>query len=224
MNSPRGDDVLRIAADAKAFSCSFYDATVFIISVGLSVFFQILELFSLSHWHNDAVWHLKVNAIAKAIILGFAFCVLMAFIGTYATCDGDAPGYDPNTYCNKIGIAASVCEWVCSFLLFFFFLSYTVDLWPRNYYGKQEAMAEKRAARSGNSSVNGSNPDMLENGAGGGARRRTPSTSDLEVAPQDRYGTVDTTTAPSLSQQPMQEAYPQGGQYGTSTSRHNPVV
>lgn len=161
---------------------------LFIVCVGLSVFFQILELFSLSHWHNREVRHLKINAIFKAFLLIFAVVVLICFVGLYATCQGDAPGFDTNTRCNKITAAAGVFEWACAFILFFFFLSYTVDLWPRNYYGKQQAMAEKRASKHG-----GVDPEMASVGAG---HEQYQQNGDYSVepyvnAPQDSYGTVN---------------------------------
>ncbi|PWN19802.1 hypothetical protein BCV69DRAFT_283903 [Microstroma glucosiphilum] len=170
---------------------------LFIVCVGISVFFQILELFSLSHWHNPQVRHLKINAIFKAFLLIFAVVVLLCFVGLYADCQGDAPGYNTSTKCNKVTSAAGVFEWACAFILFFFFLSYIVDLWPRNYYGKQQAMAEKRASKHG-----GIDPEMASVGGTGSSanvgagHEQYQSNGDYSVepyvnAPQDSYGTVN---------------------------------
>ncbi|CAO1622480.1 unnamed protein product [Sympodiomycopsis kandeliae] len=195
--------------NAVDYSTVHWSCTLlFILCVGLSVLFQILELFSLSHWHNPEVRHLKWNAIFKAALLIFAFCVLITFVGLYATCSGDAYG-PPSSRCDHIVSGAAAMEWICAFLLFFFFLSYTVDLWPRNYYGKQQAMAEKRASKNGGIDPETGHAPQHENAGG--------DSTDYNVDPyvqnpnQDRYGTVS--TAPSISQPPLREAHPQHVQH-----------
>lgn len=200
--------------NATDYSTVHWSCTLlFIVCVGISVFFQILELFSLSHWHNPEVRHLKINAIIKAALLIFAVAVLICFVGLYATCRGDAPGLETNTRCNRITSAAGVFEWMCAFILFFFFLSYIVDLWPRNYYGKQQAMAEKRASKHG-----GVDPEMASVGGTGSSanvgagHEQYQQNGDYSVepyvnAPQDDYGTV--------------HGVPQNGHYNNGAANAN---
>ena len=96
-------------------------------------------------------------------------------------------------------------EWMCAFLLFFFFLSYIVDLWPRNYYGKQQAMAEKRASKNGGvDPETGTVPPHQTEGTDSNNYSVDPY---INAPQQDQYGTVS--TAPSISQPPLREAYHQ---------------
>lgn len=99
-------------------------------------------------------------------------------------------------------------EWMCAFLLSFFWASMIIDLLPRNYEGKQEAMAVKEAEK------HGEDPEA--------ARQRVRGSYDASAAGDhyngsnqgaygnvDPYGTVNTqpsTMAPSLAQQPLGEA------------------
>lgn len=160
---------------------------LFILSGGLSVLFQILELFSLSHHHHPSIKHLKWNAIFKSAVLIFAFCVLITFIGLYAECHGDAPTLATNTHCDHVVSGASTMEWLCAFLLSFFFASITIDLLPRNYYGKQAAIAEKRGVHHADGS--------------------SITAQEMEANPnQDPYGTVNSSAPPSHYQQPLTEA------------------
>lgn len=100
---------------------------IFVVFVALSVLFQVLQVFSLSHDY-DRLATLKVIAIIKAIILSLAIAGAIAFIICYSICRGDAlPG---NDRCDRIISAAAVCEWAIAFLLAIFFLTYLVDLWP----------------------------------------------------------------------------------------------
>ncbi|CAO1623404.1 unnamed protein product [Parajaminaea phylloscopi] len=168
---------------------------LFILCTGISVLFQILELFSLSHHHDSSIRHLKYNAIFKSALLVFAVCVLITFIGLYAKCRGDAPTYNTNTQCDHIVSGAATMEWMCAFILTFFFASITVDLWPRSYYGKQEAMAVKEAEKRGE------DPEVAAAQA-----HRQYNGSDSDSLPQDAYGTVNSTVAPSLHQAPLREA------------------
>ncbi|SPO23313.1 uncharacterized protein UTRI_01991 [Ustilago trichophora] len=100
---------------------------IFVVFVALSVLFQVLQVFSLSHDH-DRLTTLKVIAIIKAIILSLAIAGAIAFIICYGICRGDA--YPGNNRCDKIISAAAVCEWAIAFLLDIYFLTYLVDLWP----------------------------------------------------------------------------------------------
>lgn len=100
---------------------------IFVVFVALSVLFQVLQVFSLSHDH-DRLATLKVIAIIKAIILSLAIAGAIAFIICYGICRGNAnPG---DNRCDRIVSAAAVCEWAIAFLLDIFFLTYLVDLWP----------------------------------------------------------------------------------------------
>ncbi|SJX61898.1 uncharacterized protein SRS1_12882 [Sporisorium reilianum f. sp. reilianum] len=100
---------------------------IFVVFVALSVLFQVLQVFSLSHDH-DRLATLKVIAIVKSIILSLAIAGAIAFIVCYGICKGDA--YPGNNRCDRIVSAAAVCEWAIAFLLAIFFLTYLVDLWP----------------------------------------------------------------------------------------------
>jgi len=121
--------VLLAVFDANNYSNVHWSMTVvFVVGVGLSVLFQTLQIFSLSKSHDDELWHLRAMAIVKTCLLAFAVVVLIVFVSTYATCRGDAdPG---DTRCDRITSAAGVAEWVCAFVLAFFFLTYTVDFMP----------------------------------------------------------------------------------------------
>lgn len=100
---------------------------IFVVFVALSVLFQVLQVFSLSHDY-DRLATLKLIGIIKAIILAVAIAGAIAFIICYGICRGDAfPG---NNRCDRIVSAAAVCEWAIAFLLDIFFLTYLVDLWP----------------------------------------------------------------------------------------------
>lgn len=167
----------------------------FILCTGISILFQILELFSLSHHHNPSIKHLKWNAIFKAALLSFAFCVLITFVGLYSGCRGDAPTFNTNTKCDHIISGAATMEWLCAFLLTFFFASMIVDVWPRNYYGKQEAMAVREAEK------HGEDPEL----AAAQAHNRFNNVDPYNM-PQDQYGTVNSTVPPSLHQPPLREA------------------
>lgn len=114
--------------DAFDYSRVHWSMTVvFIVFVALSVLFQTLQIFSLSHDH-DGIIMLKVMAILKSIILGLAIAIAIAFAATYGACDGNA--YPGNQRCDRIVSAAAVCEWTVAFVLDIFFLTYVVDLWP----------------------------------------------------------------------------------------------
>ncbi|PWN24747.1 hypothetical protein BDZ90DRAFT_214552, partial [Jaminaea rosea] len=105
-------------------------ALLFIVCTGLAVLFQILELFSLAHHQPNSIRHLKWAAVFKATLLIAAFVVLVVFVGLYAECRGDAPTFATNTHCDHVVSGAAACEWICGFLLTFFWASMTVDLWP----------------------------------------------------------------------------------------------
>ncbi|KAJ9478128.1 Protein SFK1 [Pseudozyma hubeiensis] len=106
---------------------------IFVVFVALSVLFQVLQVFSLSHDY-DRLATLKVIAIIKSIILSLAIAGAIAFIVCYGICRGDAlPG---NNRCDRIVSAAAVCEWAIAFLLAIFFLTYLVDLWPAHKRAK----------------------------------------------------------------------------------------
>lgn len=172
---------------------------MFIVCTGLAVLFQILELFSLAHHQPNSIRHLKWAAVFKATLLIAAFVVLVVFVGLYAECRGDAPTFATNTHCDHVVSGAAACEWICGFLLTFFWASMTVDLWPRNYEGKQEEMAVKEAKK------HGEDPEA--------ARQRVRGSYDADAAGHgygnvDPYGTVG-------SQQPMHQAAPQHDPYGT---------
>lgn len=114
--------------DAFDYSRVHWSMTlIFVVFVALSVFFQVLQIFSLSHDH-DRLATLKVMAIIKAIILALAIAGAIAFIILYGICRGDA--YPGNNRCDRIVSAAAVCEWAIAFLLDIYFLTYVVDLWP----------------------------------------------------------------------------------------------
>lgn len=100
---------------------------IFVVFVALSVLFQVLQVFSLSHDY-DRLATLKVIAIVKSLILGLAIAGAIAFVVCYGVCRGDA--YPGNNRCDRIVSAAAVCEWAIAFLLDIFFLTYLVDLWP----------------------------------------------------------------------------------------------
>lgn len=120
--------ILLSVFDAFNYSRVHWSMTlIFVVFVALSVLFQVLQVFSLSHDH-DRLATLKVIAITKAIILPLAIAGAIAFIICYGICRGDAlPG---NNRCDRIVSAAAVCEWAIAFLLDIFFLTYLVDLWP----------------------------------------------------------------------------------------------
>lgn len=67
---------------------------VFIVGVALSVLLQILQIFSLSKYHDRSLWHLRAAAWAKSIILIFAVVVVIIFVASYATCHGEAQPRD----------------------------------------------------------------------------------------------------------------------------------
>ncbi|SNX83065.1 uncharacterized protein MEPE_01771 [Melanopsichium pennsylvanicum] len=114
--------------DAFDYSRVHWSMTViFIVFVALSVLFQTLQVFSLSHDY-DRLKTLKILATIKALILGVAIAVAIGFGATYATCSGDA--YSGDQRCDRIVSAAAVCEWTVAFILDIFFLTYVVDLWP----------------------------------------------------------------------------------------------
>lgn len=182
--------------DAVSFSNLHWSCTLlFIVCTGISVLFQILELFSLSHHYNPSIKHLKWNAVLKSFLLIFAVCILITFIGLYAECHGDAPTYNTNTKCDHIVSGAATMEWICAFLLTFFFSSITIDVWPRNYYGKQEAMAAKQAEK------HGQDPEV----AAAEAHNQFNNVDPYQM-PQDGYGTVNSAMPPSLHQAPLCEA------------------
>lgn len=106
---------------------------IFVVFVALSVLFQVLQIYSLSHDYNRLAT-LKAMAILKTIILSFAIAGAIAFVVCYGICRGDAlPG---NNRCDKVVSAAAVCEWAIAFILDIFFLTYIIDLWPAHHYAK----------------------------------------------------------------------------------------
>lgn len=114
--------------DAFDYSRVHWSMTVvFIVFVALSVLFQTLQVFSLSHDH-DRLKTLKVMAVIKALILGLAIAIAIAFAATYGVCRGDVNPGDQR--CDRIVSAAAVCEWTVAFILDIYFLTYVVDLWP----------------------------------------------------------------------------------------------
>lgn len=106
---------------------------IFVVFVALSVLFQVLQVFSLSHDYNR-LKTLKLIAVIKAIILSLAIAGAIAFIVCYGICKGDVNPGDQR--CDRIVSAAAVCEWAIAFLLDIFFLTYLVDLWPAHKHAK----------------------------------------------------------------------------------------
>lgn len=98
--------LLSIFDDINYSNVHWSMTVVFVAGVALSVLMQTLQIFSLSKSHDDELWHLRVMAIVKSVILAVALCVLIAFIGTYATCKGDVT--DNNSHCNRVVSAAGV--------------------------------------------------------------------------------------------------------------------
>lgn len=170
---------------------------VFVAGVAISVLLQTLQIFSLSKSHDDELYHLRAMAIVKSVILGIALCVLVAFIGTYAACDGDVQ--DGNSQCNRVVSAAGVCEWAMAFLLSFFFLTYVVDFLP----------ALKRANRGLTEKGDMVHDPTLAAQHGEDHRPTAPYAVARDMGPNhsaEAYNSATTTEAPSLHQQPLREA------------------
>ncbi|KAN0066582.1 hypothetical protein ACQY0O_000676 [Thecaphora frezii] len=127
--------VLLSCFNAFDFSTVHWSMTVvFVVFTALSVLFQVLQVFSLSHDYAG-LRVLKIMSIVKAILLAVAVAGAIGFIATYAVCRGDAlPG---NQRCDRIISAAAICEWSIAFILALFYLTYVVDLWPAHRRAQQ---------------------------------------------------------------------------------------
>lgn len=186
--------VLLSVFDAFHYSNVHWSMTVvFVVGVGLSVLFQTIEIFSLSKHHDNYLWHLKAMAIVKTILLAFAVAVLLTFVGLYATCRGEVIG--GNARCDRIVSAAGVMEWICAFILSFFFLTYVVDFWP----------AKRRADFGLNEKGDAvEDPSRAQHHSGGMVDTGRPMIPDAYGGANE--GTVRSTqTAPSLNQQPLRD-------------------
>jgi len=100
-------------------------AAIFILAVAISCIFQTWEYFALNEDHPDRR-HLRRNGLMKLAIVIVAILVAIAFAALYGVCTGDAD----TSRCNRITSAAAVCEWAIAFILWFYFLTFILDLWP----------------------------------------------------------------------------------------------
>ncbi|EST07754.1 Frag1/DRAM/Sfk1 [Kalmanozyma brasiliensis GHG001] len=106
---------------------------IFVVFVGLSVLFQVLQVFSLAHDYNR-LKTLKIIAVIKILIWSLAIAGAVAFIILYGICRGNVNPGDGR--CDRVVSAAAVCEWAIAFLLDIFFLTYLVDLFPAHKHAK----------------------------------------------------------------------------------------
>jgi len=104
-------------------------ALVFIVFTALCALFQLLEVSSLSKDHPDRP-HLRRNGWFKVGIVTIAVAIAVAFAGTYGACRGKAPPNTARQQCSQITSAAAGLEWTDAFMVFVFFCSLVLDLWP----------------------------------------------------------------------------------------------
>lgn len=107
---------------------------IFVVFVALSVLFQVLQIFSITHDY-EGLRTMRFMAIVKAIILSLAIVGAIIFVITYGICRGNA--YPGNNRCDRIVSTAAVCEWAIAFMLDIYFLTYVVDLWPAHKRAKK---------------------------------------------------------------------------------------
>lgn len=188
--------LLSIFDDINYSTVHWSMTVVFLAGVAISVLLQTLQIFSLSKSHDDELYHLRAMAIVKSVILGVALCVLIAFIGLYASCRGDVQ--DNNSQCNRVVSAAGVCEWLMAFLLSFFFLTYIADFLP----------ALRRASRGLTEKGDMVHDPNLAAQHGEDHRPTAPYAIARDMGPNhspQAYNSATTTEAPSLHQQPLRE-------------------
>ncbi|EGG04397.1 uncharacterized protein MELLADRAFT_44172 [Melampsora larici-populina 98AG31] len=109
---------------------------LFILCVAFSSICQTIEIIYLHQDHPSRA-HLKRNALLKLCIVGLAIGVAVLFAILYGICHGK----NTSDRCNVVISAAGACEWLVSFILMFYFMTFILDLWPAaktstHYHGK----------------------------------------------------------------------------------------
>ncbi|TIB74098.1 hypothetical protein E3Q23_02760 [Wallemia mellicola] len=103
---------------------------VFVVGIAISAVAQTCEVSCLATDHPDRA-HLRRNGILKLIIVGLAVACAITFGGLQGSCQGDIhPADHPDRDCYNITSAAASFEWATAFLVVFYFLTLSLDLWP----------------------------------------------------------------------------------------------
>lgn len=152
------------------------------------------------------VKHLRIIATIKVVLLGFAVCCAIGFVVGYAICSGNA--YPGNGHCNASVSTAAVFEWIVSFVLFFFFLTYIVDLWPAH------KRAQKGLTEDGTMVEN----RALAEKAGEGHRPEAPYAIAREMGPDHTAQQYESAGATHVDPQQAQGLHA----YGDAQTLPNP--
>lgn len=103
---------------------------VFVVGIAISAVAQTCEVSCLATDHPDRA-HLRRNGILKLIIVGLAVACAITFGGLQGSCQGDIhPADHPDRDCYNITSAAASFEWATAFMVVFYFLTLSLDLWP----------------------------------------------------------------------------------------------